>query len=154
MDDVSGNWLSQFPDSYTSLESLSITSLSSEIRVSALERLVVRCPNLKTLRLSQSVPLDVLPNLLQKAPQLVEFGLGLHTTDVHPELYSKLAAAFSGCKGLKQLSVLWDVVPSYLSTFFPICAGLTSLNLCDAPIQCPDFIKLVTQCQNLQRLWV
>ncbi|KAL6325814.1 hypothetical protein AAG906_026643 [Vitis piasezkii] len=154
VDDVSGNWLSQFPDSYTSLESLNITSLSSEIRFSALERLVGRCPNLKTLKLSHSVPLDLLPNLLQKAPQLVELGSGLHTKEVHPDLYSKLAGAFSGCKGLKRLCGLRDVVPSYLPTLYPICFGLTSLNLSDAPIQCPELIKLVSQCQNLQRLWV
>lgn len=154
VDDMSGNWLSQFPDSYTSLESLNITSLSSEIRFSALERLVGRCPNLKILKLNRSVPLDLLPNLLRKTPHLIELGSGLHTTEVHPELYSKLAGTFSGCKGLRRLSVLGDAVPSYLPTLYSACSGLTSLNLSDASIQCPDLIKLVSQCQNLQRLWV
>lgn len=154
VDDSSGNWLSQFPDSYTSLESLNIACLNSEVRLSTLERLVGRCTNLKKLRLNRAVPLDKLPDLLQKARQLVDLGTGLYATEVHPELYSKLVDAFAGCKSLRSLSGLWDVVPSYLSAIYPTCAGLTSLNLSYATIQSHDLIKLLSQCHNLQRLWV
>ncbi|KAJ4967990.1 hypothetical protein NE237_014691 [Protea cynaroides] len=154
VDDPSGNWLSHFPESCTSLVSLSFACLEGEVSFSALERLVGRCTNLKTLRLNQAVPLDKLPNLLRRAPQLVDLGTGVYSAEVRPELYSKLAGAFLGCKELKSLSGFWEVLPAYLPAIYPVCAGLTSLNLSYATIQGPDLIKLVSQCQSLQRLWV
>ena len=154
MEDLSGHWLSHFPDSYTSLVSLNISCLGSEVNLSALERLVCRCPNLKTLRLNRAVPLDRLANLLRAAPQLVELGTGAYTTEMRPEVFSNLAAAFSGCEQLKSLSGFWDVLPSYLPAVYPICSRLTSLNLSYATVQSPDLIKLVSQCERLQKLWV
>ncbi|GJS52566.1 reverse transcriptase domain-containing protein [Tanacetum coccineum] len=50
-DDVTGHCLSYFPDSFTSLESLDISSLSFEVSFSPLERLVAHAPNLRKLRL-------------------------------------------------------------------------------------------------------
>lgn len=154
VDDLSGNWISHFPDSYTSLESLNVACLISELRFSALERLVSRCPNLKSLRLNRSVPLEKLSGLLQKAPRLTDFGTGLFATELSTEAYSKLARAFAGCKELKSLSGLYDVVPTYLPVLYPVCSGLTSLNLSYATIHSPDLIKVLSHCQNLQRLWV
>ncbi|KAL5795516.1 hypothetical protein ACOSQ2_000336 [Xanthoceras sorbifolium] len=154
VEDLSGNWLSHFPDTSTSLVSLNIACLGSEVSFSALERLVGRSPYLRTLRLNRAVPLDKLANLLRRAPQLVELGTGAYTADLRPEVFSNLAGAFSGCKELKGLSGFWDVVPSYLPAIYPVCSGLTSLNLSYASIQSPDLIKLVSQCLNLQRLWV
>lgn len=154
VDDLSGHWLSHFPDSYTSLVSLNISCLGSEVSFSVLERLVCRCPNLQTLRLNRAVPLDRLANLLCRAPQLVELGTGAYSAEIRPEVFSNLAAAFSGCKQLRSLSGFWDALPSYLPTVYPICSRLTSLNLSYATIQSPDLTKLVSQCQNLQRLWV
>lgn len=154
MDDLSGLWLTHFPDSCTSLVSLNISCLGSEVSFSALERLVSRCPNLRTLRLNRAVPLDKLPNLLRRAPQLAELGTGAYSAELRPEVFSSLEGAFSSCKELKSLSGFWDVVPDYLPAIYPICSGITSLNLSYATIQSPDLIKLVTQCQNLQRLWV
>lgn len=154
MDDFSGHWLTHFPDSCTSLVSLNISCLASEVSFSALERLVGRCPSLRTLRLNRAVPLDRLPNLLRRAPQLVELGTGAYSAEHRPEVFSSLAGAFSNCKELKSLSGFWDVVPDYLPAVYPACSGITSLNLSYATIQSPDLIKLVTQCQNLQRLWV
>nr|CAN82353.1 hypothetical protein VITISV_036655 [Vitis vinifera] len=113
-----------------------------------------RCPSLRTLRLNRAVPLDRLPNLLRRAPQLVELGTGAYSAEHRPEVFSSLAGAFSNCKELKSLSGFWDVVPDYLPAVYPACSGITSLNLSYATIQSPDLIKLVTQCQNLQRLWV
>lgn len=154
VEDLSGHWLSHFPDSYTSLVSLNIACLGSEVSYSALERLVARCPNLKTLRLNRAVPLDRLVNLLHRAPQLVELGTGAFSADLRPEVFSKVAGAFSNCKHLKNLSGFWDVVPAYLPAVFCFCPGLTSLNLSYATIQSPDIIKLIGQCPKLQRLWV
>ncbi|XP_074311502.1 protein TRANSPORT INHIBITOR RESPONSE 1-like [Silene latifolia] len=154
VDDRSGNWISDFPDTYTSLESLNIACLSSELRFCSLERLVARCPNLKSLRLNRAVPLEKLAILLEKAPQLVNFGTGSFLTELSTEAYSKLTKAFAGCKSLKGLSGLYDVVPNYLPSLYPACSGLTSLNLSYATIHSPDLIDLVSHCPSLQRLWV
>lgn len=154
VEDLSGHWLSHFPDNYTSLVSLNISCLGSEVSFPALERLVGRCPNLRTLRLNRAVTLDRLANLLRRAPQLVELGTGVYASELQPDVFSNLSGAFSGCKELKGLSGFWDVVPGYLPAVYPICSKLTSLNLSYATIQSPDLIKLVSQCQNLQRLWV
>ncbi|RDX93662.1 Protein TRANSPORT INHIBITOR RESPONSE 1 [Mucuna pruriens] len=154
VEDLSGHWLSHFPDSYTSLVSLNISCLGNEVSLSALERLLGRCPNLQTLRLNRAVPLDRLPGLLCRCPQLVELGTGVYSTEMRPEVFSNLEAAFSGCKQLKSLSGFWDVLPSYLPAVYPICSRLTSLNLSYATIQSSDLIKLISQCPNLLRLWV
>ncbi|KAG2693523.1 hypothetical protein I3760_08G101100 [Carya illinoinensis] len=154
VEDLSGHWLKHFPDDYTSLVSLNIACLGCEVSFSALERLVGRCPNLRTLRLNRAVPLDKLANLLRRAPQLVELGTGAYSSELRPDVFSNLSGAFSGCKELKSLSGFWDVVPGYLPAVYPICCRLTTLNLSYATIQSPDLIKLVGQCQNLQRLWV
>ncbi|KAJ9187726.1 hypothetical protein P3X46_003149 [Hevea brasiliensis] len=154
VDDLSGHWLSHFPDSYTSLVSLNISCLGSEVSFSALERLVGRCPNLRTLRLNRAVPLDRLANILCRAPQLVELGTGTYSAELQPDVFSSLAGAFSGCKELRSLSGFWDAVPGYLPAIYPICPSLTSLNLSYATIQSTDLTKLVSQCQSLQRLWV
>ncbi|KAL5995999.1 GPI-anchored mannoprotein [Asimina triloba] len=154
VDDKSGHWLSHFPETCTSLVSLNIACLEGEVNLNVLERLVARCPNLKTLRLNHAVPLDKLTNILRQAPQLVDLGTGSFSAEHRQELYSKLASAFEGCKGLKSLSGFWSVVPSYLPAIYSICVGLTSLNLSYATIQGPDLVKLVGQCRNLRRLWV
>ncbi|KAH7517127.1 hypothetical protein FEM48_Zijuj09G0029300 [Ziziphus jujuba var. spinosa] len=154
VDDLSGHWLSHFPDTYTSLVSLNIACLVSEVSFSALERLVGRCPNLRSLRLNRAVPLERLANLLRRAPQLVELGTGAYSAELRPDVFSNLAGALSDCKELKSLSGFWDVVPAYLPAVYSTCPGLTTLNLSYATIQSPDLIKLVSQCQNLQCLWV
>ncbi|KAL6210444.1 hypothetical protein ACLB2K_015676 [Fragaria x ananassa] len=154
VEDLSGHWLSHFPDTYTSLVSLNIACLGSEVSFSALERLVGRCPNLRSLRLNRAVPLDKLSNLLNRAPQLDELGTGAYSAELRPDVLSNLSGALSACKELKSLSGFWDVVPTYLPAVYSICPGLTSLNLSYANIQSPDLIKLVSQCPNLQRLWV
>ncbi|KAJ8748383.1 hypothetical protein K2173_003020 [Erythroxylum novogranatense] len=154
VEDTSGHWLSHFPDTFTSLVSLNISCLLSEVSFSALERLVGRCPNLRTLRLNRAVPLDRLADLLRRAPQLVELGTGAYSAELRPDVFSNLSGALTGCSELKSLSGFWDVVPSYLPVLYPICSRITSLNLSYATMQNPDLSKLVSQCQSLQRLWV
>ncbi|GER43728.1 protein TRANSPORT INHIBITOR RESPONSE 1 [Striga asiatica] len=154
VEDNSGHWLSHFPDSCTSLVLLNISCLGSELNFSSLERLVSRCTNLKTLRLSRAVPLDKLPNLLLRAPQLVEFGTGACSAEIESDLFSSLSEAFLACKQLRGLSGFWDVVPDYLPAMYSVCSGITSLNLSYAAIQSSDLVKLICQCRQLQRLWV
>ncbi|KAG6575863.1 protein TRANSPORT INHIBITOR RESPONSE 1-like [Cucurbita pepo subsp. pepo] len=154
VEDLNGHWLSHFPETYTSLVSLNFACLGSEVSISALERLVDRCPNLQTLRLNRPVPLDRHASLLRRAPQLVEFGAGCYTADLRSEVFSNLTGAFTSCTELKSLSGFWDVVPAYLPSVYPTCSRLTSLNLSYAIIQCDDLTKLITQCHNLQKLWV
>ncbi|GJW46746.1 transport inhibitor response 1-like protein [Tanacetum coccineum] len=131
-----------------------MSCLSSEVSLSALQRLVARSPNLKTLRLNRAVQLEKLSTLLLRAPQLVEMGTGAYSADIHSDVYSSLAAAFSKCKELKSLSGFWDVDPYYLPVFYSVCSRLTFLNLSYATIESPDVSKIISQCPNLQRLWV
>ncbi|XP_075509299.1 protein TRANSPORT INHIBITOR RESPONSE 1-like [Primulina tabacum] len=154
VEDLNGHWLSRFPDNYTSLVSLNMSCLHSEVNLSTLERLVARSPNLKTLRLNRAVPLEKLPNLLRRAPQLVDLGTGVYSADIRSDTFSNLTEAFSTCKRLEGLSGLWDVVQAYLPAMYSVCSGITSMNLSYATIQSSDLVKLVGQCRNLQRLWV
>ncbi|KAE8699490.1 Protein TRANSPORT INHIBITOR RESPONSE 1 [Hibiscus syriacus] len=155
VDDLSGHWLRHFPETCTSLLSLNISCLGSdEVSVSALERLVGRCPNLKSLRLNRGVTVDKIANILHRAPQLVDFGTGSYSAELRPDVLLNLAGAFSCCKELKSLSGFWDVVPAYLPALYSVCSRLTSLNLSYATIQNPEIIKLVSNCPNLQRLLV
>ncbi|KAJ0742680.1 putative F-box domain, leucine-rich repeat domain superfamily, F-box-like domain superfamily [Helianthus annuus] len=152
--DLSGRWLSHFPDTFTSLESLNISCLGSEVSFSALERLVARSPNLKTLRLNRAVPLGKLSTLLHQAPQLVELGTGAYSSGIRSDVYTGLSKAFLGCKELKGLSGFWDADPSYLPALYSVCSRLTTLNLSYSTIRSPDITKVIGQCPNLQRLWV
>ncbi|KAK6164765.1 hypothetical protein DH2020_001629 [Rehmannia glutinosa] len=154
VEDLSGHWLSHFPDNCTSLVSLNMSCLGSEVSFSALERLVARSPNLRTLRLNRAVPLEKLANLIRRAPQLVELGTGAYSAEIRSDILLNLTEAFSACKQLRGLSGFWDVVPAYLPAMYSVCSGITSLNLSYATIQSSDLVKLVTQCRNLQRLWV
>ncbi|KAL0344180.1 UNVERIFIED_CONTAM: protein AUXIN SIGNALING F-BOX 2 [Sesamum angustifolium] len=63
VDDRKGQWLSCFPDTCTSLVSLNFACLKGEVNVAALERLVARCRNLRSLRLNHAVPLDTSEDL-------------------------------------------------------------------------------------------
>ncbi|KAL8136322.1 hypothetical protein V2J09_002323 [Rumex salicifolius] len=150
VDDQGGNWLSNFPDSYTSLEFLNVHCLTSDLDVSSLQGLVGRCPNLRALGVNHSFGLQNLINLSLKATQLDDLGIGLFTTE--PCSQEAFVHAF---EGLKSLSGLWDVTPYYLPTLHPLCSGLTSLDLSRSTLlRCPDLVKLIRHCSNLQRLCV
>ncbi|KAE9454800.1 hypothetical protein C3L33_13310, partial [Rhododendron williamsianum] len=71
-----GHWLSCFPESFTSLISLNFSCLRGAVNLLDLEKLVARCPNLRSLRLSKRVPLTTLSKIAMLAPQLVELGIG------------------------------------------------------------------------------
>lgn len=155
VDDNRGQWISCFPDSCTSLVSLNFSCLKGEINLTALERLVARSPNLKSLRLNRAVPLDTLQKLLMRAPQLVDLGIGSFVYDPSSEAYIKLKATLVKCKSIRSLSGFLEVVPCCLSAIHPVCQNLTSLNLSYAPgIHGNELIKLIRFCRKLERLWI
>ncbi|CAL1391345.1 unnamed protein product [Linum trigynum] len=155
VEDHRGHWLSCFPESSTSLVSLNFACLKGDINLPALERLVARSPNLKSLRLSRAVPLDVLQRILIRAPQLLDLGVGSYLHDPDSENYNKLVTAIQKCKSVRSLSGFLDVAPHCLSAFHIICPNLTSLNLSYAPgIYDNELIKLIRHCHKLQRLWI
>ncbi|KAK6155345.1 hypothetical protein DH2020_009593 [Rehmannia glutinosa] len=155
VDDRKGQWLSCFPDSCTSLISLNFACLKGEVNAAALERLVARCPNLRSLRLNHAVPLDTLQKILTQAPQLNDLGTGSFVHDPDSETCGKLKNAMKKCKSIRSLSGFLDVNARCLPAVYPICTNLTSLNLSYAPgIYSNDLIKLICHCKKLERLWV
>ncbi|KAI3958656.1 hypothetical protein MKW98_030321 [Papaver atlanticum] len=155
VEDRRGQWLSCFPDSCTSLVSLNFACLKGEVNSGALERLVARCSNLRSLRLNQSVDLGTLNKILVKAPQLVDLGTGSFARNETFAAYNKLLRNVVNCKSINSLSGFLEVIPGCLAPFFPICSNLTSLNLSYAPgIQGIDLISLVERCTKLQRLLI
>ncbi|XP_026461077.1 protein AUXIN SIGNALING F-BOX 2-like [Papaver somniferum] len=155
VEDRRGQWLSCFPDSCTSLVSLNFACLKGEVNSGALERLVARCSNLRSLRLNQSVDLGTLNKILVKAPQLVDLGTGSFARNETFAAYNKLLRNVVNCKSINSLSGFLEVIPGCLAPLFPICSNLTSLNLSYAPgIQGIDLISLVERCTKLQRLLI
>ncbi|KAL6587068.1 Protein AUXIN SIGNALING F-BOX 3 [Orobanche minor] len=155
VDDRRGQWLSCFPDACTSLISLNFACLKGEVNVAALERLVARCPNLRSLRLNHSVPLDALQRILVKAPRLNDLGTGSFVHDPNSEACNKLKNVLLQYTSMRSLSGFLDVNALCLPFIYPICTNLTSLNLSYAPgIYNKVLIKLICYCKNLERLWI
>lgn len=154
IDDRKGQWLSCFPDSCTSLVSLNFSCLKGEVNTAALERLVARCPNLKTLRVNRAVNIDALHKILVQAPQLSDLGTG--SLNHNPsETYKKVRNVLRKCKSIQSLSGFLYVDARCLPAVYPICGTLTSLNLSYAPgIFSNEFVKLISQCPKLERLWI
>ncbi|KAL8136323.1 hypothetical protein V2J09_002324 [Rumex salicifolius] len=158
VEDLGGNWVSHFPESYTALGSLNVDILKSELPMSAMEQLVSNCGNLKLLRLNRSFPLEKLMILLSKAPELVDLDTGSFTLMTSTKKQQRhLATAFAEycCTntGLKNLSGLWDADPSCLPAIYPLCSGLTSLDLRNSTqLRSPHLVQLLRHCPNLQTL--
>lgn len=150
-------WLGCFPDSCTSLVSLNFACLK-EINLVALERLVARNPNLKSLKLNRAVPLEALQRILVRAPQLVDLGTGSFVLDRDSddsETYRKLRGTILKCRSIRNLSGFLEVAPRCLPAIYPICLNLTYLNLSYAAgIHGSELIKLIRLCGKLQRLWI
>ncbi|CAL5213452.1 unnamed protein product [Lathyrus oleraceus] len=154
IEDKSGNWLSCFPESFTSLEVLNFANLTNEVNIDALEKLVGRCKSLKTLKVNKSVTLEQLKKLLVRAPQLCELGSGSFSQELTSQQYAELETAFKNCKSLHTLSGLWVASARYLQVLYPACANLTFLNFSYAPLDSEDLTKILVHCPNLRRLWV
>ncbi|CAA6662077.1 unnamed protein product [Spirodela intermedia] len=137
VEDWSGHWLSHFPESSTSLVSLSIACLEGPVNLSVLERLLSRNPNLQTLRLNQAVPLERLASILHLAPDsLTSVQAGSWWTPMP-----------ISSRGIGTGSPLPHRHTLHLRR-------LTSLNLSYATLQSADLIKLVSHSTHLQQLWV
>ncbi|GER47521.1 auxin signaling F-box 2 [Striga asiatica] len=155
VDDRKGQWLSCFPENCTSLVSLNFACLKGEVNLAALERLVARCPNLRSLRLNHSVPLDTLQRILVKAPHLNDLGTGSFVHDPDSDACNKLQNVLRKYTSIRSLSGFLDVNPRCLPSIYPICTNLTSLNLSYAPgIYSNELIKLVCYCKKIERLWI
>ncbi|OAE27142.1 hypothetical protein AXG93_4666s1130 [Marchantia polymorpha subsp. ruderalis] len=149
-----GEWLSCFPDNHTSLVSLNFATVDSAIDFDALEALVERSKNLRSLKVHREVNLEQLNRLLARAPNLVELGSGSYTQLLKWGQYSELSSALGRCKQLRSLSGFWEVEPVYLPSLFAVCANLTSLNLSYVLLHTTELVKLIPYCQNLERLLV
>uniref|UniRef100_A0A7N0V5Q9 Uncharacterized protein n=1 Tax=Kalanchoe fedtschenkoi TaxID=63787 RepID=A0A7N0V5Q9_KALFE len=155
VEDRRGHWLSCFPENYTSLVSLNFACLKGEVNLASLEKLVARCPNLRSMKLNRSVPLDTLQKLLTEAPKLEDLGTGSYVHDSDSDIYNKLKSTIEKCTSVRSLSGFLEVAPGCLPAIHQLCANLTSLNLSYAPgIHGNDLIKLISQCKKLQCLWV
>ncbi|KAI5651055.1 hypothetical protein M9H77_37060 [Catharanthus roseus] len=155
VEDRRGQWLSCFPDSCISLVSLNFACLKGEVNLAALERLVARCRNLRSLRLNHAVPLDALQRILLQAPQLVDLGTGSFVHDPDSETFNKLKNAIQKCTAIRSLSGFLEVATRCLPAIYPICLHLTSLNLSYAPgIYSNELINLISHCKKLERLWI
>ncbi|KAG4912593.1 hypothetical protein AAZX31_19G089600 [Glycine max] len=155
VEDHKGQWLSCFPDNCTSLVSLNFACLKGEVSLGALERFVARSPNLKSLKLNRSVPVDALQRIMMRAPQLSDLGIGSLVHDPESEAYIKLKNTILKCKSITSLSGFLEVAPHCLAAIYPICPNLTSLNLSYAAgIQGSALVKLIHHCVKLQRLWI
>ncbi|PHU13574.1 Protein TRANSPORT INHIBITOR RESPONSE 1 [Capsicum chinense] len=113
VEDLSGHWLSHFPDSCSSLVSLNIACLASEVRFSALERLVSHSPHLRTLQLNRAVSIEKLPKLLLMLLSWLNLVLDL-TLLTHRLMFLKvldyvedsgLEEIANSCKELQELRV-------------------------------------------------
>ncbi|KAI4337638.1 hypothetical protein L6164_016026 [Bauhinia variegata] len=158
VDDDEVDWLSCFPESQTSLESLVFDCLEFPVNLEALERLVARSPSLKKLRLNRFVSISHLYRLITRAPQLTHLGTGSFSLsedaaavgDQAPDY----ASAFTACKSLVCLSGFREILPDYLPAILPVCANLTSLNFSYGEINAEQLKSIIRYCHKLQTFWV
>ncbi|GMN50918.1 hypothetical protein TIFTF001_020070 [Ficus carica] len=154
IEEINGNWLSCFPETFTSLEILNFANLNSEVNFDSLERLVSRCKSFKVLKVNKGINLEQLQKLISHAPRLVELGTGTFTQELTANQHSELENAFSNCKNLHTLSGLWEAKALYLPVLYPSCANLTFLNLSYATLRSGELANLLVHCRQLRRLWV
>lgn len=148
-------WLNCFPKPSTSLECLNFSCVAGEVNAIALEELVARSPNLKSLRLNRAVPFDVLSRILSRTPMLEDLGTGSLVRGNNPGAYVSLFNTLRKCTLLKSLSGFWDAPGLYVQGILSVCKNLTCLNLSYAPlVQSAQLISIICQCPKLQLLWV
>lgn len=150
------DWISYFPENKTCLESLAFDCIECPIDFEALEKLVIRSPSLKRLRLNRFVSVTQLYRLMIRAPQLTNLGTGsFGTSTVVDESDPDYASAFAACKSIVCLSGFKEIAPEYLPAIIPVCCNLTSLNLSYAAnVNTEQFKSVISRCHKLQVLWV
>ncbi|KAH7447204.1 hypothetical protein KP509_01G096900 [Ceratopteris richardii] len=155
LNNKTGAWLRAFPSGFTSLVSLSFEDIDHEdMDFDALEGLISRCRNLKTLKLNRNVSLAQLQRVLVRCPQLLELGTGSFSPGLSREEQSSLCDSFQKCTQLRTLSGFWVVTPGHLPAIYTVCSNLVSLNLSYAPICDGELADLVAHCPNIQKLWL
>lgn len=151
------DWIACFPGSHTCLESLIFDCVDCLVNFDALERLVVRSPSLKKLRLNRYVSIGQLYRLMIRAPQLTHLGTGSFSTSdgmIQGEQEADYASAFAACKSLTCLSGFRETLPELLPAIYPVCANLTSLNFSYANINAEQLKPVICHCHKLQTFWV
>ncbi|XP_074580250.1 transport inhibitor response 1-like protein [Curcuma longa] len=149
------DWISRFPETTTSLESLSFECVNCPVNFSALEALVARSPSLRRLRVNQNVSLGQLRRLMVRAPHLTHLGTGSFRSGIDEDLNATdLEQAFLASKSLICLSGFREVAPEYLLAVLPVCANLVSLNLSYAVITAEQLKPVMLECHNLRTFWV
>ncbi|KAJ1699708.1 hypothetical protein LUZ63_008220 [Rhynchospora breviuscula] len=156
-DDEVVDWISRFPETTTSLESLVFDCVTCPFNFDALERLVARSPSLQRLRVNHHVALEQLRRLMARAPQLTHLGTGTFRSEVgfgevDPNL--DLVSAFGASRSLVCLSGFREIEPEFLPAIYPVCANLTSLNFSFANLTAEELNPVIRQCHNLQTFWV
>ncbi|EXB75568.1 hypothetical protein L484_026040 [Morus notabilis] len=150
------DWIACFPGSHTCLESLIFDCVDCLVNFEALERLVVRSPSLKKLRLNRYVSIGQLYRLMIRAPQLTHLGTGSFSTSdgmIQGEQEADYASAFAACKSLTCLSGFRETLPELLPAIYPVCANLTSLNFSYANINAEQLKPVICHCHKLQTFW-
>ncbi|GJN22350.1 hypothetical protein PR202_gb09905 [Eleusine coracana subsp. coracana] len=151
------DWISKFPESNTSLESLLFDCVTVPFNFHALEALVARSPALRQLRVNHHVSVEQLRRLMARAPQLTHLGTGAFRSEAGPDgalSVSDLATSFAASRSLTCLSGFREVNSEYLPAIYPVCAKLTSLNFSFASLTSEELKPVIRNCVNLRTFWV
>ncbi|XP_073011173.1 transport inhibitor response 1-like protein [Typha latifolia] len=160
-EDDAVDWISKFPETTTTLESLVFDCVGSSFNFDALEALVSRSPRLRQLRVNHHVAVEQLRRLMARAPQLTHLGTGAFRSAFpgpggggggEPEF--DLLSSFASSKSLVCLSGFREVEPEYLPAIYPVCTTLTSLNFSYAYLTADELKPVICHCHNLQTFWV
>uniref|UniRef100_A0A0D9WNB0 F-box domain-containing protein n=1 Tax=Leersia perrieri TaxID=77586 RepID=A0A0D9WNB0_9ORYZ len=152
------DWISKFPQSNTSLESLVFDCVGVPFNFEALEALVARSPSLRRLCVNHHVSVEQLRHLMARAPQLTHLGTGAFRSEAAPGdggmSMSELSASFMASRSITSLSGFREVNPEYLPAIYPVCANLTSLNFSFANVTAEELLPVIRQCHKLRTFWV
>ncbi|KAG8073766.1 hypothetical protein GUJ93_ZPchr0006g44545 [Zizania palustris] len=157
------DWVAAFPPGPTDLESLCFECYARPVAFAALEALVARSPRLSRLGVNQHVSLGQLRRLMSHTHRLTHLGTGAFRAWDGPEDVGldaeQMATALESAgrtKTLVSLSGFREYDPGYLPTIAAVATNLTALDLSYCPVT-PDqdqFLFFITQCHNLERLYV
>ncbi|KAF0902751.1 hypothetical protein E2562_019084 [Oryza meyeriana var. granulata] len=152
------DWISKFPQSNASLESLVFDCVGGPFNFEALEALVARSPSLRRLCVNHHVSVEQLRRLMARAPQLTHLGTGAFRPEAAPGgggmSVSELSASFVASRSIASLSGFREVNPEYLPAIYPVCANLTSLNFSFANVTAEELLPVIRQCHKLRTFWV
>ncbi|GJY20526.1 transport inhibitor response 1-like protein [Tanacetum coccineum] len=85
---------------------------------------------------------------------LTELGTGTLSENLVSSSVNELESAFSKCGNLHTLSGFWDASLVYIPAVYPVCGGLTFLNLSYSELGADELEQILTHCKRLTRLWV